>query len=255
MTDEADNGWGTQTGTEPRSAIKEVPIMGTPVMTKGQRNFFESTSVQFDCFGPKGTELKILMDGEPQPIAFTIDRSCTVLAQSYHPKYGESPVVEIAFQKIPEKRSIQILTEYAPQYAAGGDQGLIDFERGSTDFRTGSWQGYEGVNLEAIIDLGQVQKINEVALSCLQDENSWIFFPLEVQYWVSDDGLKFELAQTVLNAIPFTQKGSMIKEFSAKLKQSARYVKVVAVNRGVCPEEHKGAGGKAWVFGDEVIVR
>jgi hypothetical protein len=34
----------------------------------------------------------------------------------------------------------------------------------------------------------------------------------------------------------------------------ARYVRVRAKNVGVCPAWHPGAGGKAWIFVDEIIV-
>ena len=35
----------------------------------------------------------------------------------------------------------------------------------------------------------------------------------------------------------------------------ARYIKVVARNVGVCPSWHSGAGDKAWLFVDEIIVQ
>ena len=34
----------------------------------------------------------------------------------------------------------------------------------------------------------------------------------------------------------------------------ARYVRIVARNVGTCPPWHPGAGGKAWLFVDEIIV-
>ena len=34
----------------------------------------------------------------------------------------------------------------------------------------------------------------------------------------------------------------------------ARYVRVVAKNIGTIPDWHPGAGGKAWIFADEIIV-
>ena len=43
--------------------------------------------------------------------------------------------------------------------------------------------------------------------------------------------------------------------YKAELKDiSARYIKIVGENIGVCPDWHEGAGGKAWLFTDEVIV-
>jgi hexosaminidase len=34
----------------------------------------------------------------------------------------------------------------------------------------------------------------------------------------------------------------------------ARYVRVTAKSIGRCPSWHPGAGGKAWLFADEIIV-
>jgi len=34
----------------------------------------------------------------------------------------------------------------------------------------------------------------------------------------------------------------------------ARYVRVRATNVGTCPTWHPGAGGKAWVFADEIVI-
>ena len=36
--------------------------------------------------------------------------------------------------------------------------------------------------------------------------------------------------------------------------KSARFVKVLAVNIGKCPEWHSGAGEPAWLFADEIII-
>ena len=34
----------------------------------------------------------------------------------------------------------------------------------------------------------------------------------------------------------------------------SRYIKLKASNIGQCPEYHPGAGGKAWIFTDEIII-
>ncbi|MFH0992637.1 MAG: hypothetical protein V1799_21785 [bacterium] len=36
---------------------------------------------------------------------------------------------------------------------------------------------------------------------------------------------------------------------------SRRHFRIRAKNIGVCPEGHPGAGGKAWLFLDEIVVR
>ncbi len=73
--------------------------------------------------------------------------------------------------------SISLKTPYSPQYTGGGDDALVDGLRGATDFRLGAWQGYEGDDLEAVVDLGESKPVGNVAIGCLQDNNSWIFFP------------------------------------------------------------------------------
>jgi len=46
-----------------------------------------------------------------------------------------------------------------------------------------------------------------------------------------------------------------IKPFSQNLSDlPARYVKVKAKNVGTCPTWHPGAGGKAWIFVDELVI-
>jgi len=39
-----------------------------------------------------------------------------------------------------------------------------------------------------------------------------------------------------------------------KQQMECRYVRVHAVNRRTCPPGHPGAGGKAWLFADEIVV-
>ena len=132
---------------------------------------------------------------------------------------------------------------------------LVDYIRGGNDYRTGSWQGYEGIDLVAVVDLGKKQRISDISTGFIQDENSWIFMPVEVEFFTSKNGKKFKSAGKVVNDISPKEKGSIVKNYGVKTRGKARYVKVVAKNRGVCPPYHKGAGGKCWIFVDEVVVR
>jgi hypothetical protein len=36
--------------------------------------------------------------------------------------------------------------------------------------------------------------------------------------------------------------------------ENATHIRVVAKNIGTCPDWHQGAGGKAWIFADEIII-
>ena len=132
---------------------------------------------------------------------------------------------------------------------------MINYIKGGDNFRTGNWQGYEGVDLDAVVDLGGDQPIRRLSLGCLQDIASWIFFPTQVEYYLSNDGKLFREAGIVANKIPEKSERAMKMEFALNIRnESARYVKVIAKNRQICPPWHPGAGGKAWIFVDELTV-
>ena len=54
-------------------------------------------------------------------------------------------------------RPVTLTHPFSDRYPAGGPNALADGLKGSRDFKDGFWQGYEGTDLEAIIDLGQAR--------------------------------------------------------------------------------------------------
>jgi hypothetical protein len=172
-------------------------------------------------------------------------------------KEGRDPsfVMTARFTKITHNRKIELSTAYSSQYSAGGDIALIDTIRGTDDFRTGTWQGYHGVDLDAVIDLGKRENIQRIVTGFLQDQNSWIFMPLEVEYAASDDGKNFRVIGTLINDIPPEKEGAIRKDFSLSFQPTrARFVRIRAKNRKVCPPWHPGSGNKAWIFADEIVI-
>ena len=76
---------------------------------------------------------------------------------------------------------------------------------------------------------------------------------MEISY--SEDGKDFTLIATIANQTLETQDGTFTESFVAEFQaEKARYIKVVAKNKGQCPSWHPGAGNPAWIFCDEVIV-
>ncbi|MBL0177009.1 MAG: GH92 family glycosyl hydrolase [Ignavibacteria bacterium] len=150
---------------------------------------------------------------------------------------------------------LALRTRYQPQYTGGGDQALVDGLRGPTDFHLGAWQGYERDDLDAVLDLGAVKTVSEAGLGCLQDNNAWIFYPTSVSFSFSIDGKRFTGEKVISNAIPPEKEGALLQTLTASgLDARARYIRVHAKNLAVCPPWHKGAGGKAWIFADEILV-
>ncbi len=186
---------------------------------------------------------------------FEINESCAV--EAYVDNFGEKSKSSLAhFVKKPNNYSIDIRAQYNRQYHAGGPEGLIDGILGSENWRKGDWQGYQGQDFEAVVDLQKPMKLTEVSARFLQDSRSWILMPTKVEYYTSFDNKTFTLAATVLtDTDPRTDK-TIIKDFTANLNmQNARYVKVKAYNFGRLPQWHQGAGGEAFIFIDEITVK
>ena len=79
--------------------------------------------------------------------------------------------------------------------------------------------------------------------------------PLSVEYAISTHGVNYEAVSTLYNDVPQEKEGPVIKEFTLQdLDAKAQYIRVRARNLGVCPPWHRGAGGKAWIFVDEITI-
>ena len=243
--------WGVSDRIPNKDFQELAEVTPAPFISPPRRVFDDSVVVEIGCADSDAViEFKTSGDSWQKysgPLTYRDDVDLEFRANG-------GPVQKASYIHRTQRWTIVLENEYAAQYAAGGDGALIDMLNGPTDFRTGFWQGYEGHDLVATVDLGKYQNLHRLGLGTLQDENSWIFFPTEVQFEVSDDGENFRNVGSVQNKVDWSRKGSLLQTFSSDVAVSARYVRVRAVNRGVCPPEHKGAGGKCWVFADEIII-
>nr|WP_235946510.1 discoidin domain-containing protein [Flavobacterium silvaticum] len=167
-----------------------------------------------------------------------------------------SDTVSATFYKKPNDFSIDIKSKYNPQYHAGGPDGLLDGILGSENWRKGDWQGYQGQDFEAVVDLKKSLEISSVDARFLQDSRAWIVMPTSVDYFVSDDNVDFRLVKTIKNTIDAKNPDVQIKDFAAEFPSAqARYVKIIAKNFGKLPEWHQGSGGEAFIFIDEITIK
>ncbi len=257
MIEKPNENWGKKRTAFPISKIASQDITAVPAVKRGERAFNDTTTIELNCATPNATIFyKINNDTVLEyKKPFLINENTELLVWAKEKNSSESKKAKSSFKKIPKNRSIQLATEYGNHYAAGGDKAMIDFIRGGRDYRTGSWQGYEGVDINAIIDLGSEMDVNKIGIGFLQDENSWIFMPQKVEFFISNDGKNFDSVGVLPNKISYKERGSILKDFEVNLaNKNARFIKVVAKNRGVCPEDHKGAGGKCWIFADEIYI-
>lgn len=140
----------------------------------------------------------------------------------------------------------------AQKYRAEGQGSLTDGKRGSENYHV-LWQGFEGADLVAVIDMGQPTGFNYVGAEFIQDLSSWIFYPTGMEVAVSDNGLDFRTIAE-FDSLSYPDK-LIIAETGRSIPESrSRFVKFTAHNIKQCPAWHIGHGGRAWLFVDELIV-
>jgi hexosaminidase len=141
------------------------------------------------------------------------------------------------------------------RYPGIGESTLVDGIKGSENHTDGLWQGFEGDSPDVEIDLGSIKNISSVTATFYQRWKSWIFLPEKIEVSLSEDGKTFAPPRSYKNTIPANQDGRIIEEFKVNFQnQKAQFIRLKAKNTGVCPPWHDGAGGKAWLFVDEVVV-
>ncbi|MBE9490262.1 MAG: glycoside hydrolase family 92 protein, partial [Bacteroidetes bacterium] len=252
--------WGSLEGQEPKTEIKEHLIVAAPFIAKGDVAFKGSTEIVLENVD---TEASIYYQFDSNdyvkyenPITLSEPASLKVYAEKNGVK---SAIIKTVFYKIDPNLSITLETEYANQYNAGGNDALIDGIVGTQDFKTGTWQGYWDENLIAIVDLGSVKPIKNISLNFLQDQRSWIFYPTEIECYVSDKPNTFNktIPKKIIDAT-LPSEDSEIKTITFSLSNhKARYVKIVAKKLGALPEWHLGYehDGRSWLFVDEISIK
>lgn len=260
MGSKPNESWGAGEGNEPVTTITEELILPVPFLIAPDARFRDVMQVSVGTIVP-GCEVFYTTDGSNPdrnsarfagPV--TLNATTTFKAIAYREGFGYSLPVEGNFYKIDLNRKVELLSEYHPNYHGGGTEALIDGLRGAGNWRLGGWQGYQGTDFEAIVDLGSKKPVRKVAAGFVQDVRSWIWMPVEVVFSVSDDGSNFREISRVKNTIPVNDYEMRTADLGAKVSTSARYVKVKAENFGTIPQWHLGAGGQAYIFVDEVIV-
>ena len=153
-------------------------------------------------------------------------------------------------------KSISIISEYSFQYSGQGDKTLINGVLGSLDYTDQEWLGFQETDFEAIVDLKEIIGIKQIECNFMSAEGAWIFSPKKVEFFGSKDGKNYNLIKLIPEKAALEDNKQHFKKFITNVKDiKIRYVKIKASNIGTCPEGHPGAGGKAWLFIDEIIIK
>lgn len=226
---------------------------------------------------PGGVRTRILLDSEQDRpvIHYTLDGSVPTARSLRYRKplvlKGSATVTAGIFQqgRMKEKAAAQTVFFHRglgargtskntpdPRYPGAGQAGLTDGLKARPESGHRQWQGFSGQDLEITLDLGRLQPVQTVTLTCLQDSNAWIFPAKSLTVACSRDGREFGEPIRVDLDVPGESEEILIKTLTARLPavRRCRYLRIKAENLGLLPEWHESKGEKAWLFVDEIEV-
>jgi len=225
---------------------------------EAKRSFDKETEVKISL-PEENAKILYSIDGTEPKIEYTkpfaISETAIVKAVSINAKGEKSLPVEAKLNKMPHDWTVKILSKYNRQYTGGGDAGLIDGIRGTVNFASGEWQGYQDQDFIAVIDLQKETEIKRVGGGFLQDARPWIWMPTHIEFEVSTDGTNFTRVADIKTDVAPEDMKPQIKDYVQEIAPAkARFVRVRAVNLGKIPAWHPGAGFDAFIFVDEIFI-
>jgi len=232
-----------------------------PLIDAGARVFTGETVVSLSSNSDRASIFYTLNGKQPDERSarytrpFKIHKTSVIKALAVNLRGNKSLTAEAKFIKKPNDWTVKIAHKYNRQYTGGGDEGLIDSVRGTLNWASGEWQGYQPYDLEAVIDLQRKKEIKRVGGGFLQDARPWIWMPTHIEFEVSSDGVNFARVADIKTDIDPKDMTPTIRDYKQDIRPvKARYVRVRAYNLGKIPSWHPGAGDDAFIFVDEIFV-
>ena len=245
---EIHNNWWKKNGTNIANHLYELQ----PKITAGNGN---GVAVNFEL--PNGTSILYSSDKNTNPVTtkekINIPQSGTYTFASLKGDIkGPSKSVIFDLHKATNAR-LTLESPPSSKYPGNGPSSIVNGVLGSDKKYGGSeWLGFSGTDCNGVLDFGEVTNINEVTLRFFKVEGQWIYLPKKVEIFTSDDGVNYK-SRFVSTLIVSDTKICNLKIYLKGIK--SRYLKFGITNYGKIPNGAQGAGHRAWLFVDEVVVK
>ena len=238
-------------------------IKATMAGKENFRMFNRPLTIYMSCADPKA-EIHYTTDGSEPTMksslyksSFVILKTCTIKAKAFKKGEPSSFVALRQFNRLNIKNTT-FVTPPSERYGKDADIALMDGKKGVPHDYQNDWLGFEGVDMEATIELAVPTKINTVKIGLCHEPNDWVVWPKSVWVCFSYDGEEYtewQFAELPVFDRPDKMQGFGRIEARARVDgKQWKYVRVKVENQGVLPEWHPYAGQKAWIMVDEVVI-
>lgn len=136
-------------------------------------------------------------------------------------------------------------------FSKGNPNVLVDGMLGNSEQFGTRWLGFWGKDMKGILDLGKTERISRIAFHTFLGETSWIYFPKNIRWWYSQDGINYKILKHWDEGAIEKAKGVFDERFKTV---KARYLKFDFEHYGIIPDQKPGAGHASWLFVDELMV-
>ena len=143
------------------------------------------------------------------------------------------------------------------KYTFSGADILINGKEGvKNSYRTGSWLGFLGTDLEAVIDLKDKTIVSSVEINAVVNTRGSVFGPRAISVLTSDDGNIFKKVYQQFYPEIFEHISPKIVKYMLELnkEQQARYLKVHLESLKKAPNWHEKRGEEVYLMIDEIKV-
>jgi len=224
--------------------------------------FVDSTFVKIEL-AMNGVEIYYTLDGSAPDVDAQLYTNPIVLTESavintiaVHQQCQPSAVATMHFFKAQKVKLSEAALIPMPNknYPGDGVSSLTDHQKGSLDFRDGLWLGIAKENVEVEYTFIDTVELSSVTVSTISDPNSWIFPPVGMEVWTTDEnGASKKVGEMQVDTLAEMEKPNLQFHTCTFEKCKTTKLKVRIKNTNTIPEWHLRAGKGTWLFVDELI--
>lgn len=217
----------------------------------------QAVNLTLECIRPD-VEIRLVEDGVPLAEAVTYAGPVRVASKNrlhaFPMKDGEVVGQELFLDFDFNKATGRKVT--SPNCNNNLTDALTNGLRGSAKISDFEWAGWHNRDAEFVVDLGETGPLGSVTLGTIAHTDICVAAPRQIELYASTDGENYTRLRTVTlpNEVVFAKKARKFDLNLGTFDNEARYVRIVARNPGVVPENFARESTPTWLYFDEITI-